>query len=72
MYQPKGNGINAWSTVDDLIDTAGAGYVDEDLFYSFMPEAFGCRALALAGFYSTADAAANFAFLFYFFVDRYW
>jgi hypothetical protein len=35
--KPKGNGINARITADDILDVAGAGYIDEDMHRSFMP-----------------------------------
>jgi hypothetical protein len=56
--EPKGNGINSWITVAEILVVAGAGYIDEDLFYRFMPEAFG------AGLF----AAAIFAFFFVVFI----
>ena len=37
LCTPKGNGINMWIGVDDILDNACAGYIDEDMQYSFMP-----------------------------------
>lgn len=37
VIQPKGNGINPWIDVDELLDGAGAGYIAEDMHKSFMP-----------------------------------
>jgi len=32
MHRPKGNGINAWITTDDILDAACAGTEDEDMY----------------------------------------
>jgi hypothetical protein len=45
MFKPKGIGINTWITADDILDTACAGYADQDMLCRFMPKSFGCRAL---------------------------
>ena len=50
-------GINAWVTAGDWLVAVGAGYVAEDMYYSFMPAAFGWAAIP----------GATFAALFFFF-----
>jgi len=37
LCTPKGNGINAWIGLVELLDMACAGYIDEDMQYCFMP-----------------------------------
>jgi hypothetical protein len=31
-YKPKGNGINPWIPTDELLDTACAGYIAENMY----------------------------------------
>jgi hypothetical protein len=67
MFRPKGNGINPWIDVDDILDTACAGYSDEDLLRKFYAVVFWLPGFALAWLYSADHSGGYLRFSFFLF-----